>query len=339
MIPLFWRYSQTRNNVFPFLFLILTTVFTYLTFKESLYALTGVFIFSFLTYIETVTQLSFRAPQRRKPVLEEDGWETLAHPTLAGSVNSYIHEASSKKAPTLILIHGWTSASSRMVGRSKVFIDRDWAVIAVDLPNHGGSDSVDKWTAERATSTVIESLNHISRSHPHLFSSGVCYYGHSMGGFIGLRISHRRGELESNPQILGWVLESPMTGYTEIFQETSKILHIPKFIQPLVLWRMMSQFNSLNHERPNLSELVETDSPNWGLTNEPTLLVQAADDERLGEIHYLRLQRSHDEAGTRHLLTTEVMDELRHSGCAVHNGRDAVVIQWLDQQSFHSSSD
>ena len=338
MISLFWRYSQTRNHVLPILFGFLATVFTYLTFKESIHALWGVAVFAFLTYIETVTQLSFRAPRRRKPVLEEDGWGLVAHPTQAGRVNSYIYEPSSDDAPTLIIIHGWTSAASRMVGRAKTFIERDWGVIAVDLPNHGGSDSVDKWTAERAASTVIESLNHISKSHPRLFSNGICYYGHSMGGFIGLRISHRRTELVSNPEFLGWVLESPMTGYTEIFEETVKILHIPKTIQPLVLWRMMSQFNSLNHERPDLSELAETDAPNWGLTTEPTLLVQAANDERLGDAHYLRLQKCHDAAGTSHILTTNVMEDLRHSGCAIHDRRDTVVGEWLDQKEIHSSS-
>ena len=338
MISLFWRYSQTRNHVLPIISLLITAGLTYLTFNGSVYALIGVFIFAFLTYIETVTQLSFRAPQRRKPMLEEEGWESLVHQTLAGNINSYIHEATSRDLPTLIIIHGWTSAASRMIGRSKIFIERGCSVIAVDLPNHGGSDPIDKWTAERAASTVIESLNQISKSHPHLFENGVCYYGHSMGGFIGLRISHRRDELVSNPEFLGWVLESPMTGYTEIFQETSKILHIPKTIQPLVLWRMMSQFNTLNHERPNISKLIETDSPNWGMTNEPTLLVQAANDERLGDTHYLRLQESHDAAGTRHLLTTKVMDDLRHSGCAFHEERDVVVGQWLDQNSIHSSS-
>jgi hypothetical protein len=159
-----------------------------------------------------------------------------------------------------------------------------------------------------------------------------------MGGFIGLRLSSRRNELEPMPKILGWILESPMTGYTEIFQETCNILKIPKIIQPVVLWRMMGQFNSINHERPNFSELNETDAPIWGSTQEPTLLVQAANDERLGDTHYLRLQKCHDDAGTKELLTSRIMESLRHSGCAVHADRDVVVNQWLDDCGFQSSS-
>jgi pimeloyl-ACP methyl ester carboxylesterase len=299
----------------------------------------GIILFSFWFYLESVTQLSFRAPKRRKPILEGPGWQKILQHTQIGNVNAYIHESTSSNTPTLVIIHGWTSGSSRMLGRAQQFIERGWAVIAVDLPSHGGSDSVSKWTAEQATTTVIESLNLISASHPSLFSQGICYYGHSMGGFIGLRLSNRREELQSQPVFLGWILESPMTGYTEIFKETCNILKIPQFIQPLVLWRMMSQFNSLNDTRPNLSELIQTDAPVWGMTLEPTLLVQAANDERLGNTHYLRLQKCYDEAGTKELLTSRVMDSLRHSGCAVHAERDVVVNQWLDDCGFQSSSD
>jgi pimeloyl-ACP methyl ester carboxylesterase len=321
------------------MFLLLASVSAYIMAQGYDLAIIGIILFSFICYLETVTQLSFRAPKRRKPILEGIEWKSISQQTQIGMVNSYIHEATSSDVPTLVIIHGWTSASSRMVGRARQFIERGWGVVAVDLPSHGGSDSVSKWTAEQATTTVIESLNHISTSYPFLFSRGICYYGHSMGGFIGLRLSSRRNELKPMPKILGWILESPMTGYTEIFQETCNILKIPKTIQPIVLWRMMGQFNSINHERPNFSELNETDAPIWGLTQEPTLLVQAANDERLGDTHYLRLQKCHDDAGTKGLLTSRIMESLRHSGCAVHADRDVVVNQWLDDCGFQSSSD
>ena len=156
------------------------------------------------------------------------------------------------------------------------------------------------------------------------------FYGHSMGGFIGLRLSERRRELTWNPTFGGWILESPMTGYTEIFMETNRILKIPKVLQGIVLWRMISQFNDLNETRPKLIHLDQTNTPAWGLMDEPTLLVQAHNDERLGDSHFLRLQRAFDESGNKNLLTSVIMEGLRHSGCAIHQERDDVVNEWLN---------
>ena len=78
-----------------------------------------------------------------------------------------------------------------------------------------------------------------------MFDSAVCYYGHSIGAFIGLRVSKRREELnEAIHQHLG--SGSPMTGYTEIHDETCNILKIPTALRPWILAKTLRHFNAIN---------------------------------------------------------------------------------------------
>ena len=330
MIYVLWRKLQTRNSVLPGFYLLLSIGFLVGGLVVNPFLLLGLIIALFFTYIETVTQLSFRAPKRRKAILDEDGWIRRIHDIGGIQIYSYMTSKRDESKPTLLLVHGWTSGASRMVGRAELFQKRGWNVIMIDLPSHGGSSAIAKWTAEYATTTVICVVNEL-HSSGHVNPENILYfYGHSMGGFIGLRLSERRGELTWNPTFGGWILESPMTGYTEIFMETNRILKIPKVLQGIVLWRMISQFNDLNETRPKLIHLDQTNTPAWGLMGEPTLLVQAHNDERLGDSHFLRLQRAFAESENENLLTSVIMEGLRHSGCAIHQERDDVVNEWLN---------
>jgi len=340
VISLVWRFLQTRNNLLPAFCFTASVLFGVIASSGLTLAILGLITGLFLTYIEVITQLSFRAPKQRKTLLDEDPWVMEKHDTKHSQVLSYTFAESKGAEPTLLLIHGWTSGASRMVGRAELFRKRGWNIIMIDLPNHGGSSSIHKWTAEYATTSVINVLNQLHKSNSELFENELYYYGHSMGGFIGLRLSKRRNELDWEANFGGWILESPMTGYSEIFDETSQILRIPKFLRPIVRWRMFSQFNALNENRPGLSSLAQTNIPIWGMTNEPTLLLQAHNDERLGDSHYLRMQKSYQVEGLENLLTSVVMEDLRHSGCAVHKGRDILVNAWLDGEPVvYSSSD
>ena len=71
--------------------------------------------------------------------------------------------------------------------------------------------------------------------------------------------------------------------------------------------------------------------PKWGLPKNPTLIVQAANDERLGQIHYQRLVDSFKVTGRLELLTDIVIDDLTHAGARENSNRDNVINTWLDE--------
>ena len=322
---------RRRNHVLPSIVLVLGVLFSRFTadVNGALSACILVFTF-FFTYLEIVTQLSFRAPRKRKPPLNDPNWVKIEHDVKGGIMVSH-HFMQDTSSPTVFICHGWTSGSQRMVGRAQLFIELGYHVILIDLPVHGESQSITKWTAEQSSTMIIDTLNQLHSSHTNLFNSDLLVFGHSMGGFISLRLSNRRNELNMHTQLSGWIVESPMTGYSEIFDETCDLLRIPPLLRPVILQKTMRQFNALNVRTKDLNSLSDVDAPDWGEFSEPTLLIQANPDERLGSSHYLRLQRVMD-AKSQRLLTSVLMDDLAHSGAAVHPRRDEVIRQWIQSE-------
>ena len=332
-------WARRRNHVLP-VFVGLVGVFT----STMVFIMVGwvggvlsFFVSLFFLYLEVVTQWSFRAPSKRKPSLEEDGWERLSINASGYDLMFYLH-AGSPGAPLALVCHGWTSGAVRMVHRASSFLERGWNVVMLDLPSHGGSQSLPKWSAEQATTLLIQSLNVLQKQRTELFGNEVCYYGHSIGAFIGLRISKRREELNEPAHPTAWIFESPMTGYTEIHEETCNILKIPQLLRPWVLNKTLRHFNAINGPVRVVSTLTDADMPTWGITTEPTLMVQANPDERLGAVHHQRLIAVMSSEGDPSLLTTHLLNDLRHSGSHESSSRNSVIDPWIDETFTHSSS-
>jgi pimeloyl-ACP methyl ester carboxylesterase len=328
-------FLRKRNHYLPIFVLAIGAPLSAYSFAQSPslgFLISVVTAYGF--YMELMTQWSFRAPTRRKPSIEDGSWNPIEF-NLGGHTVKLYHKVTSPGGPTALLIHGWTSGSIRMIQRSQPFLDRGWNVVLVDLPSHGGSSRLAKWSAEQSCTLLLGALNALDEQQQNLFSGPVVAYGHSMGCFIGLRISKRRSELTFGDQINGWVFESPMTGYTEIFDETCNLLHVPRVLRRALLRNTIRHFNAINQSTTTLTSLHEADMPLWGMPSEPLLLVQATPDERLGEHHHLRLTSVMEQQDLLDLLTAHYLSNLRHSGSHDHKERENVVGAWLDT---HSSS-
>ena len=332
------QWARRQNNVLPlFVGLIGVSTAYAISFLSIPGSLIACIVSFFLVYLELITQWSFRAPPRRKPEVNDPAWTKLSVEVNGMNIVHYLHEGR-PNAPLAWIIHGWTSGSMRMLQRAESFVERGWNVLLVDLPSHGGSDSLTKWSAEESTTLLIHSINQLHREQPTYFEHGVCYFGHSIGSFIGLRLSKRRDELQIGENLRGWIFESPMTGYTEIHEETCNILRIPRILRPWILAKTIRHFNALNGPERIINNLSEADVPSWGITTEPTLLVQADPDERLGPGHHERLVLAMKERPFNELLQSHFLPDLRHSGSHESASRKNVVDAWLDEQFPYSSS-
>ena len=160
---------RKRNQVLPAMVSSLGIVCSVLLISISvILGFFGFLITLFLTYLELVTQWSFRAPPRRKPALEDARFER--HMVVAkGQQLAHYIAAGRPGMPLVWMCHGWTSASCRMIDRADSFLNRGWSVLLVDLPGHGISDGLEKWSAEESTSHLIEAINQLQRKHPELF--------------------------------------------------------------------------------------------------------------------------------------------------------------------------
>ena len=331
-------WARRRNLILPISAALIGLLASVLTFVRTPALCAPVALLSaFFVYLEVITELSFRSPPRRKSVIDHSDWEKIYVNINGIRILHYLCRGDTNK-PLAYLCHGWTSGAVRMIDRASSFRERGWSVMLVDLPSHGGSDSLKKWSAEETTTLLIGALNRFSQTHRNLLAQGICFFGHSIGAFIGLRISKRRDELLIPHRIFGWIFESPMTGYTEIHRETCNMLRIPHVLRPWVLSKTMRHFNAINGPVRRISALVDADIPTWGMVNEKTLLVQADPDERLGAVHHQRLIECMAKPAYSGLLTPHLLPDLRHSGSHVSDSRKRVVDEWIDDLYDYSSA-
>ena len=81
-----------------------------------------------------------------------------------------------------------------------------------------------------------------------------------------------------------------------------------------------------------MHEVGFLESPQWGLPDAPTLLVQAKHDSTLGQDHWKHLVDVH----SRHDSNFEyhIVEELKHSKERSNEGRDTLISNWMNKESL-----
>ncbi len=287
-------------------------------------------IFGFYnSLLETYVALTFISPGKRKASLEGDNWEQLRLQHKGPEI-VIVKNKNFKKGPLMLIIHGWRSSSSSMVGRAELYLKRGFNVIIMELPSHGSAEAVDKWNAGVSVSNFMHLFKNLDQICDTSIISEIYCHGHSMGGFVFLRFTRESSDMKYNSLIKGYILESPLTCYSQIFEESCRMLRVPKFIKPLFWKRLKFHFNIINPGFEKILDTKDVDVPVWGLPNKPTLIVQAANDERLGQVHHERLVESFKQSDRFELLTNIVLDDLTHAGARNNDSRNEAISNWLD---------
>jgi pimeloyl-ACP methyl ester carboxylesterase len=158
------------------------------------------------------------------------------------------------------------------------------------------------------------------------------YYGHSMGGFVGLRLLNQPDLSIGGQPFSGLILESPMTMYSPILEEISTALRIPSPIKGTYRRRLIQRFNASITPRTKFHSMEEFDLPLWGGPSIPVLCIQADPDQRLGMEHYDRLLSTYKQRGQSELLTAHRVKGLTHTGAKIHPARNQLIAEWLSKR-------
>ena len=279
--------------------------------------------------LEAYVALTFISPGKRKVSLKGDNWEQLRLQH-EGPEIVIVKNKNFKSGPLMLIIHGWRSSSSSMLGRAELYLKRGFNVIIMELPGHGSAEAVHKWNAGVSVRNFMYLFNNLDDICDTSLISQIYCHGHSMGGFVFLRFTRESSKMKHNPLIKGYILESPLTCYSQIFEESCRMLRVPKFLKPLFWKRLKFHFNMINPGFEKISDTDDVDVPIWGLPDKPTLIVQAANDERLGLIHHERLVESFNNSDRPELLTNIVLEDLTHAGARNSNSRNDAISNWLD---------
>lgn len=286
--------------------------------------------------IEFFVGVSFLLPGRKKPSFQHEDWLSSNFQTNECTMNA-VYKVQNQPSPLLFIVHGWRSSSRSVADRSIWFSERGWHVVMVELPNHGSSGSLGHWSAYRSLRAVEEVGQKLNEIVSKELITSVTYYGHSMGGFIGLRLGTTQGNTIGSHPIQRMILESPMTMYEPILDEIAVGFRVPKIILPMYRRRLIQRFNRSIGQPGRFSKIDEFNIPKWGKPLIPILCVQANPDERLGMGHYDRLIEVYSGKDTQGMLSAFQLDSLTHAGARHNEERNQKIAEWLEQTN-HSDS-
>lgn len=228
------------------------------------------------------------------------------------------------EAPTkglVLYIHGYGSSMRRAESRCRHMNELDLDIVGMNLRGHGGCNLRDEWTLLKLVADLENLLHQLSLDLEKL-PQKVWIYGHSMGGFLALRLgAHPSGWWKS--RLAGVIVESPVTSYPLVIERSMP--RILRFTMPWIRWILRRE-----HERihPDLPVRYATAAiPHMGLPTAPVLALQAAEDRRLGLIHFDELSK----ALTQHQTPCElhVIEGHVHTSDKDTEVRKKLVEKWL----------
>ena len=73
-------------------------------------------------------------------------------------------------------------------------------------------------------------------------------------------------------------------------------------------------------------------TPQWGLPNCPTILVQAMNDATLGREHADLLIKTHEQEPTD--FEFHIVEELNHAYEKTNTTRDKIIQEWMEEKSL-----
>lgn len=286
-------------------------------------------VISINLFIEYLIIQIFREIHFEKPSIEIEPWIELIADCQGVEARAMLNRRD-QSAPLLLMIHGWKSSAESVRERAEWFCDQGWHALIVEMPGHGKAMPVEKWTAIRVVEHTVELMNALDSLLLPEDITEITYYGHSMGGFVGLNLSKRIDDYPWGNKIKGWILESPMTKYSLVYEDSIKRNRIPKILHLSIQKRLFAQLSAIHPQEDTIHSLMQLDVPIWGLPQQPTLILQAEEDSILGRSHYDLLVSSMVDAGREEILTTHLIEDLPHSGARVNSKRTHHIAQWLE---------
>jgi pimeloyl-ACP methyl ester carboxylesterase len=289
-------------------------------------ALLTIIIWSYLLFMELLTNRYLSGPLTRKGGLEDENW-TKINTTYDGFPINGRLRLQEDKAPLMICLHGWSSSTARMNHIMSNFHKMGMHTIALEYRNHGDGGETKEWTSLK----IVEDLDRLMVDCvDRELVSEVYLYGHSMGSFVILAASKVCDGSWWNQSVKGAVLESPMTSYPEVFRDLTSsysILRLPLKRRLMRAWKLI-------HPETIPFKWNDSQLPTWGVPKCPLLIVQAPNDNVLSPLHFELLM---DTLGDRQDVESHIVEGLTHSRSAVNKDRDELVESWLRKQlTLHS---
>ena len=285
----------------------------------------------------SVIKYVFRHPSMKPSPFHHTDWTNINLQNEGHSIPVY-SRFHGEKAPLVILIHGWTSSSMKMLDRANLIFEEGFHTLMFDYRGHGAAEPGELFTAEIQVLDLKFLLANLHEVGEVELITSFSLYGHSLGGFIALgysrhyppvneQIQNEVGEVAIIPYA-SLILESPMSSYNLIMEQDNK--GFLKIFMPFIRDRMKTIWQQLHPHYPILTKAY-LEVPTWGMPECPILVVQAKDDSRLGRKHFSHIKPLLPFGSETHLL-----EKLTHTGAQICHHRDELIINFLQRNTDNS---
>ena len=268
-----------------------------------------------------------RLPTSRKEAEVPDGWSWEQYLVHDYPVRWLSKEFDPSK-PMAILVHGWNSRAMNMTGRAELYEKSGFNCVLFEMRAHGGNKKVQHWAAIHVCYDLEQTLALFEKRG--WLSNGFLVHGHSLGGFVAQRAL--RPSLTTSDNAIGMVLESPVTSYEFINNQTCEYLKIPRKLHSPMMNSLLRYYNRLNPPHFSVSSIAMLSTPEWGMPSCPTLLVQAKFDSTLGMKHAELLIDVHNNRQTE--FKYHIVEDLKHAYEKTNTTRDALISKWMEEHSL-----
>ena len=268
-----------------------------------------------------VYQSVFVTGRPEKGPLSNSEWKSF---TFRGwgeeSLKAFILESDSDSKDLIIYLHGYNSSMPRGESRALQFYEMGMNVISLDQRGFGNQGQRKDWTLLKAVAD-IEGLLECAPRVLEFTPNRLWIYGHSMGGFLTMRLSsHPSGWWEE--ALKGIILESPVASFPRIID-----MNLPGrtiMAKPWVRHILRREYERIH---PDLEVRYATSElPFSGVPIVPVLVIQAENDETLGDAHF-DLVKKH----LSHISEIHVVD-MPHTSQVDSSERRAIVDVWMKHQ-------
>ncbi len=276
----------------------------------------------FIAYERYIIARVMTAPLSDDDMLRNAKWETF-HYTGWGedTLPAHFLPANGKSKDLMIFLHGWSSSPSRIEPRMMHVHSLGMNILTTDLRGHSMSSHLKSdWTFLKMLTDVECLLDTFETTANKLEIERVFIYGHSMGGFLTLRLtSHSGGWWKKSLNSI--ILESPMTSFPLIMNSSHK--GPLRFLLPITRLILRHEYLRIH---PDLSlRYAESEVPMWGIPQIPILVLQSEEDIRLGQKHYSLLKTNLPEDAETHVISS-----LQHTSGTDSEDRKKLLSNYLN---------
>ena len=261
----------------------------------------------------------FITPPRSGKTISDDRWNEFYF-TGWGEEKMKAHYLKSNTGvkDTVLYLHGYNSTLGNGETRCQHINSLGFNVIGLDQRGFGEQKGKYEWTILKVVADIemlLEKIPNVLGFTPEKF----WIYGHSLGGFLTIRLSsHPSGWWEKS--FKGIILESPATSFPLIIEK--KLPGRAVMASPWVRHILRREYQRIH---PDLNVgYANAQIPFWGTPEVPILVLQAANDETLGDDHFILLKQHFNEISDIHVL-----NDMPHTSKVDVKERRDILEKWI----------